>query len=101
MAIQDRRCPLRGGERRRYPMPMHLPNPAAIDAPSVLTWYDRHARDLPWRIPPADRAKGIRPDPYRVWLSEVMLQQTTVAAVRNYFIRFISLWPTVFDLAAA
>ena len=80
---------------------MHLPNPAAIDAPSVLAWYDRHARDLPWRIPPAGRARDIRPDPYRVWLSEVMLQQTTVAAVRNYFIRFTSLWPTVFDLAAA
>lgn len=50
---------------------------------------------------PSDRALGIKPDPYRVWLSEVMLQQTTVAAVRNYFLRFTSLWPTVFDLAAA
>ena len=80
---------------------MHLPNPAPIDAPAVLAWYDRHARDLPWRIAPQDRAAGKHPDPYRVWLSEVMLQQTTVATVKSYFIRFTSLWPTVFDLAAA
>ena len=80
---------------------MHLPDPAPIDAPAVLAWYDRHARDLPWRVLPAERANGVRPDPYRVWLSEVMLQQTTVAAVKNYFIRFTSLWPTVSDLAAA
>ena len=80
---------------------MHLPAPTPIDAPAVLAWYDRHARDLPWRISPADRARGVRPDPYRVWLSEVMLQQTTVAAVKNYFLRFTGLWPTVHDLAAA
>jgi A/G-specific adenine glycosylase len=80
---------------------MYLPDPAPIDAPAVLAWYDRHARDLPWRIAPADRARGIGPDPYRIWLSEVMLQQTTVAAVKNYFLRFTSLWPTVHDLAAA
>ena len=80
---------------------MHLPNPAPIDAPAVLAWYDVHARTLPWRIAPADRARGLAPDPYRVWLSEVMLQQTTVAAVKQYFLRFVSLWPTVFDLAAA
>jgi A/G-specific adenine glycosylase len=67
----------------------------------VLAWYDRHARDLPWRIAPAERAAGKHPDPYRIWLSEVMLQQTTVATVKSYFIRFTSLWPTVFDLAAA
>ncbi|WP_108462030.1 A/G-specific adenine glycosylase [Devosia naphthalenivorans] len=80
---------------------MHLLNPALIDAPAVLAWYDRHARDLPWRVSPADRVRGIKPDPYRIWLSEVMLQQTTVAAVKNYFLRFTSLWPTVLDLAAA
>jgi A/G-specific adenine glycosylase len=80
---------------------MHLPHPALIDAPAVLAWYDRHARDLPWRVSPADRARGIRPDPYRIWLSEVMLQQTTVAAVKSYFLRFTSLWPTVHELAAA
>ena len=68
---------------------------------ALLAWYDRHAREMPWRIGPADRAAGVVPDPYRVWLSEVMLQQTTVAAVRDYFMRFTSRWPTVQDLAAA
>jgi len=67
----------------------------------LLAWYDRHARKMPWRVAPADRARGIRPDPYRVWLSEVMLQQTTVAAVHAYFQRFTTRWPTVADLAAA
>ena len=70
-------------------------------APLVLDWYDRHARVMPWRVSPADRAAGMMPDPYRVWLSEVMLQQTTVAAVKAYFLRFVALWPTVGDLAAA
>lgn len=67
----------------------------------LLAWYDRHARVMPWRVSPADRAAGVRPDPYRVWLSEVMLQQTTVAAVRDYFHRFTARWPTVAALAAA
>jgi A/G-specific adenine glycosylase len=80
---------------------LHLANPHPLDATAVLAWYDRHARDLPWRIPPAERRAGIRPDPYRVWLSEVMLQQTTVAAVKAYFTRFTNLWPSVHDLAAA
>lgn len=66
-------------------------------APRLLAWYDRHARVLPWRAPP-----GAPPtDPYRVWLSEIMLQQTTVAAVRSYFNRFTALWPDVQALAAA
>ncbi|MFC2968488.1 A/G-specific adenine glycosylase [Acidimangrovimonas pyrenivorans] len=56
---------------------------------------------MPWRIGPAERAAGARPDPYRVWLSEVMLQQTTVAAVRDYFRRFTARWPDVAALAAA
>ena len=80
-------------------MPTLDPRPLAAEA--VLAWYDRHARDLPWRVPPALRAQGVRPNPYQVWLSEVMLQQTTVAAVRRYFLRFTELWPTVFALAAA
>lgn len=80
---------------------MPLANPRPINADAVLAWYDRHARDLPWRISPADRKRGVRPDPYRVWLSEVMLQQTTVAAVSTYFWRFTQLWPSVHDLAAA
>ncbi|MDX8355066.1 A/G-specific adenine glycosylase [Cognatiyoonia sp. IB215182] len=56
---------------------------------------------MPWRVPPADRKNGIRPDPYAVWLSEVMLQQTTVAAVRDYHQKFMAIWPGVADLAAA
>ncbi|MCE8521737.1 A/G-specific adenine glycosylase [Ruegeria pomeroyi] len=68
---------------------------------ALLDWYDRHAREMPWRVGPAARAAGTRPDPYRVWLSEVMLQQTTVAAVRDYFHRFTTRWPTVAALAAA
>jgi A/G-specific adenine glycosylase len=62
----------------------------------LLSWYDLNARILPWRVPP-----GGRPDPYHVWLSEVMLQQTTVAAVGPYFRAFIKQWPTVGALAAA
>ncbi|WP_366125247.1 A/G-specific adenine glycosylase [uncultured Paracoccus sp.] len=68
-----------------------------VIAPRLLDWYDRHARVLPWRVPPGQG----RADPYRVWLSEVMLQQTTVAAVKDYFRRFTTLWPRVQDLAAA
>jgi A/G-specific adenine glycosylase len=68
---------------------------------TLLHWYDRHARVMPWRVSPGDRAAGQRPDPYRVWLSEVMLQQTTVAAVRGYFLRFTERWPDVAALAAA
>lgn len=67
----------------------------------LLDWYDANARLMPWRTGPAERRAGVRPDPYRVWLSEVMLQQTTVAAVQNYFRRFTARWPTVADLAAA
>lgn len=67
----------------------------------LLGWYDKNARELPWRVAPGGFQRGERPDPYRVWLSEVMLQQTTVAAVEKYFLRFTSLWPTVGDLAAA
>lgn len=66
-------------------------------AADLLAWYDRNARDLPWRAPPGTPA----PDPYRVWLSEIMLQQTTVAAVKPYFAHFTTRWPTVSALAAA
>jgi len=67
----------------------------------LLDWYDAHARALPWRVGPAARARGERPDPYRVWLSEVMLQQTTVAAAAGHFARFTARWPDVRALAAA
>ncbi len=71
------------------------------EARVLLEWYDRHARELPWRVGPAARAAGVAPDPYRVWLSEIMLQQTTVAAVRAYYEHFTERWPTVAALAAA
>jgi A/G-specific adenine glycosylase len=68
-----------------------------VDATNdLLAWYAVDKRDLPWRYGP-----GERPDPYRVWLSEVMLQQTTVAAVKPYFAAFTSRWPDVAALAAA
>jgi A/G-specific adenine glycosylase len=62
----------------------------------LLRWYDRHRRRLPWRTEP-----GETPDPYRVWLSEIMLQQTTVTAVIPYYERFVSRFPTVQALAVA
>jgi len=65
-------------------------------APPLLRWYDRHRRALPWRAKP-----GEAPDPYRVWLSEIMLQQTTVATVGAYFDRFVARFPTVEGLAKA
>ena len=70
---------------------------AATVSDILLDWYDRHARDLPWRAPPGTPP----PDPYRVWLSEVMLQQTTVAAVKPYFAKFTTKWPDIDALAAA
>ena len=68
---------------------------------ALLGWYDRNARDLPWRLPPGSALPDDPAWPYRVWLSEVMLQQTTVAAVKPYFAKFTALWPTVAALAAA
>src|SRR5271157_2711387 len=69
-------------------------NPASLNKlrHSLLEWYNRHRRDLPWR-------RGI--DPYRVWVSEIMLQQTRVAAVLDHYTRFIRRFPTVQALAAA
>ena len=69
-------------------------SPAALRA-DLLAWYDANARDLPWRVRPADHAAGVRADPYRVWLSEVMLQQTTVPHATPYFLEFLRRWPTV------
>ncbi|MBI1403063.1 MAG: A/G-specific adenine glycosylase [Porphyrobacter sp.] len=67
----------------------------------LLAWYDTHARVLPWRLPPGSALPEDPAWPYRVWLSEVMLQQTTVAAVKPYFAKFTETWPTVEALAAA
>ncbi|NVO15905.1 MAG: A/G-specific adenine glycosylase [Rhodoplanes sp.] len=71
------------------------PSPGALAA-ALLGWYDRHRRVLPWRAPP-----GVKADPYAVWLSEIMLQQTTVKAVVPYFQKFTAAFPTVRDLAEA
>lgn len=68
---------------------------------ALLDWYDANARAMPWRIPPEQSRAGVRPDPYHIWLSEVMLQQTTVAAVINYFTTFRARWPDVHALANA
>ncbi len=68
----------------------------APDAETLLSWYDGHRRRLPWRVAP-----GVRADPYRVWLSEIMLQQTTVATVGPYFQSFLARWPSIGGLAAA
>ena len=75
---------------------VELPNSA-----SLLSWYDKNARSLPWRVSPQDRKRGKLPNPYHVWLSEIMLQQTTVPTVSGYFDKFISIWPTINDLASA
>jgi A/G-specific adenine glycosylase len=80
----------------------HLPSATppekspAPDPDRLLAWYDLHRRRLPWRAAP-----GHRPDPYRVWLSEIMLQQTTVKAVGPYFEKFLARWPTIAALGAA
>ena len=73
------------------------PVEAAAFGAALLAWYDANARSLPWRSPPGQPPA----DPYRVWLSEIMLQQTTVAAVIPYFHAFTSRWPTVEALAVA
>ena len=78
----------------RKQLPLRPAGPDTVDA--LLAWYDEERRDLPWRAQP-----GERPNPYRVWLSEIMLQQTTVKAVVPYYLKFLKLWPTVKALAAA
>ena len=67
---------------------------------ALLAWYDAHARALPWRVGPAEHQAGVRADPYRVWLSEVMLQQTTIPHATPYFLTFTARWPRVGMLAA-
>ena len=75
--------------------------PARDISARLLAWYDRHHRELPWRTTPAEAVRGLRPDPYHVWLSEVMLQQTTVEAAKPYFRKFLEKWPDAAALAAA
>jgi len=68
---------------------------------ALLDWYDAQGRTLPWRVRPEDRARGMTANPYAVWLSEIMLQQTTIPHGTPYWYKFLELYPTVEDLAAA
>jgi A/G-specific adenine glycosylase len=72
----------------RKQLRFRMPGPESVAA--VLDWYDGQRRDLPWRVSP-----GARADPYRVWLSEIMLQQTTVSEVIPFYAWFLARWPTV------
>ena len=91
----------KSGEDRRSRSGPAVPKAAAgpekfPKSADLLAWYDRHRRTLPWRAPPGGTA-----EPYRVWLSEIMLQQTTVTAVVPYYLKFLARFPTVEALAAA
>jgi A/G-specific adenine glycosylase len=86
----------KGGRKAHPARPERGEKSAAASSRVLLAWYARHRRVLPWRAPPGEAA-----DPYRVWLSEVMLQQTTVKAVGPYYGRFLARWPDVAALAAA
>ena len=99
LPIMNVRAKGRDQEQAPAPEPGQATGGAQDSIPSaadLLDWYDRHRRDLPWRA-----AAGATADPYRVWLSEIMLQQTTVTAVAPYFVRFLARWPSVEALAAA
>src|SRR5262249_37754245 len=82
--------------KRTTPRQRERDDATRVDPAALLAWYDRHRRTLPWRA-----RKGERADPYRGWLSEIMLQQTTVKAVAPYYARFLARLPTVADLAVA
>src|SRR5262245_36216407 len=85
--------------RKKPPAPSPIKQrgqPRGPQAADLLAWYDRHRRALPWRAP-----AGKRSDPYRVWLSETMLQQTTVRTVAPYYAQFLARWPDLNALAAA
>ena len=91
LAVETASAKRRPGRKPAIPKP-----PAAPDPRKLLAWYDRERRDLPWRTPPGRKA-----DPYRVWLSEIMLQQTRVETVVRYYERFLARYPTVKELAAS
>src|SRR5262245_12853382 len=97
--LQERRVAERqlrlGGPARAVPAGEHSDVAPRVSV-ALLAWYDRQRRDLPWRVAPGREA-----DPYRVWLSEIMLQQTTVKAVIPYYLEFLRRWPTVGALASA
>ncbi len=83
------------------PMTRTKSNNSASISKKLLKWYDENCREMPWRVPPAMRKSGVLPNPYHVWLSEVMLQQTTVITVGPYFNDFLQRWPDVHALANA
>jgi A/G-specific adenine glycosylase len=83
------------GEEARTKSKSPIGGRSGPQAEALLAWYDRHRRRLPWRA-----ENGERPDPYRVWLSEIMLQQTTAKAVAPYYSRFLARWPSLQDLAS-
>src|SRR2546423_1377191 len=92
---------MRTRKRTEAPLALVVGPPDSCGAPrpdpmALLAWYDRHRRKLPWRAGPGEAA-----DPYRVWLSEIMLQQTTVKTVAPYYLRFLARWPNVEALAGA
>jgi len=91
MAVTTLAAKTAGRQRAKPRVTLSSPQPTAL-----LAWYDRYRRTLPWRAPPGERA-----DPYRVWLSEIMLQQTTVKAVAPYYARFLARWGDVSALASA
>ncbi|MGX6646985.1 A/G-specific adenine glycosylase [Maricaulaceae bacterium MS644] len=93
----------RGWPRRKHARKNALSNSretAKLRA-ALLAWYDRTGRTLPWRVRPEDRSAGRSADPYAVWLSEIMLQQTTAPHAAPFWERFLARWPGVGDLAAA
>jgi A/G-specific adenine glycosylase len=95
-ATRKARKPEAGRKARHVQESTSQPAKPVPAAETLLAWYDRHRRKLPWRAEPGESA-----DPYRVWLSEIMLQQTTVKTVGPYFERFLMRWPDVGSLAAA
>ena len=86
----------RGKARKKTAAAVRSVEKPVADPLALLAWYDRHRRILPWRA-----RRGEKPDPYKVWLSEIMLQQTTVKAVAPYYARFLARWPNVDALAEA
>jgi A/G-specific adenine glycosylase len=94
--MNERMRAARGSDSRIVPTPSNIHHSTSNIREALLQWYDEHRRDLPWRA-----AEGEAPDPYRVWLSEVMLQQTRVETVRGYYERWLARFPTLQSLAEA
>jgi A/G-specific adenine glycosylase len=96
MTLYDRMTLANAAGQRKQSAPVVRKEAMAARPALLLAWYDRHRRALPWRAP-----KGVRADPYAVWLSEIMLQQTGAKTVGPYFVKFLARWPDVAALAAS